>query len=121
MAAPADFNPNRGIVLFEGPMISLTPAKTVVRRHGGKPDRPSKAVPTCRDEVLAVLTGLTERTGNDVFTGGEVHAEMAGAGTRYSKSTVLKTMQRMKTAPSRPPYFRLKRVGTSGFRLTDGS
>lgn len=98
-------------------MISLTPAKAVVRRRGGQPDRPRKTIPTCRDEVVAALVGLSVRTGTDVFTGGQVYAEMLSAGTRYPKSTVLKTMQRMKEAPERPPYARLERVGTAGFPL----
>ena len=69
---------------------------------------------------MAALVGLAERTGKEVFTGGEVHAEMAETGTRYPKSTVLKTIQRMKEPPDRPPYARLERIGTSGFRLMRG-
>jgi len=74
-------------------------------------------VSKCRHEIAAALVGLTERTGEGAFTGGQIYAEMVSAGTEYSKSAVLKTLQRMKEAPIRPPYERLERVGRSGFRL----
>jgi hypothetical protein len=95
----------------------------VVRRgdSDGELEGRSTAAPTCHDEVLAAVVALTERTGRDGFTGGQIYAEMLSAGTQYPKSTVLKTMQRMKAAPTRPPYARLERVGTSGFRLAEGS
>ena len=64
---------------------------------------------------------LTERDSGDTFTGGQIFNEMLAAGARYSKSTVLKTMQRMKGTPTRPPYARLERVGSSGFRLAKGA
>ena len=73
---------------------------------------------TCRDEVAAALTALRGR-GQQVFTVQAVYAEMAAAGTRYAQSTVLKTMQRMKQRPGRPPFVRLSRSGTGGFRLAD--
>ncbi len=71
---PAGFNPNRDAVLLE------------------------------RSEVACALIGLTERTGKDVFTAGEVYAEIMRAGMRHPKSTVVRTMQRMKQAASRPPH-----------------
>ena len=117
MAVPGGFNPNRGEVLIEGPMISLNPARTVARPRGGTPDRPRKAVSTCRDEVVAAVMALTERTAGVASTGGQIYAEMVATGMRHPKSTVLKTIQRMKGLPSRPPYVQLERVGTSGFRL----
>jgi hypothetical protein len=33
---------------------------------------------------------LAERAGKDKFTGGQIYAEMLSAGTRHSKSTVLR-------------------------------
>jgi hypothetical protein len=60
-------------------------------------------VSTCRREIAAALVGLTERTGEGAFTGGQIYAEMVSAGTEYSKSAVLKTLQRMKEAPIRAP------------------
>jgi hypothetical protein len=54
-----------------------------------------------------------------VFTVREVYAEMVAAGTRYKESTVFKTMQRMKTPPSRPPFVRFERAEPRGFRLAD--
>lgn len=72
---------------------------------------------TCRDEILAALHRLREHTGRDILTGGQVYAEMLRSGTAYTKSTTLKTIQRMKEVPTRPPFAQLERVGTSGFRL----
>jgi hypothetical protein len=78
---------------------------------------PSDVRSTCRDSVISALLGLAERTSRDVFTGGQVYTEMLSKGANYSKSTVLKTMQRMKEPPDRAPYIRLVRDGRSGFRL----
>lgn len=66
---------------------------------------------------MAALVSLAARSRADVFTGDQVYAEMLSRGTKYSKSTALKTMQRMKKRPERPPYARPERVGTAGFRL----
>jgi len=49
-------------------------------------------VSKCRHEIAAALVGLTERTGEGAFTGGQIYAEMVSAGTEYSKSAVLKTL-----------------------------
>jgi len=73
------------------------------------------ALGSCRDEVAASLTALWERTGQPVFTVGEVHAEMLRAGTRYAESTVFKTMQRMKAPAGRAPWIVLEQSGV-GFR-----
>jgi hypothetical protein len=80
-----------------------------IRIGGRKP-----VAPTCREEVLAALG---TRGGREVFTVCEVYAEMVAAGTRYAEVTVVKTMQRMKTPPARPPYARLERAGRAGFRI----
>jgi hypothetical protein len=42
---------------------------------------------------------------------------MEACGTAYAESTVVKTMQRMKAVPIRPPLTQLERVGKDGFRL----
>jgi hypothetical protein len=55
--------------------------------------------------------------GAQVFTVRDVLTEMCAAGTKYEKSTVFKTMQRMKAAMERPPFVRLERAGRNGFRL----
>ncbi len=96
-------------------MISLTPANTPVRRRASKPAGATS--PTCRDEVVAALVRLADRTGDEVFTGGQIYSEMLRVSTRYTKSTVLKTMQRMKEPPSGRPYARLQQVRGVGFRL----
>ena len=70
-----------------------------------------------RDEVAAALATLGEGTGQLVFTVREVYAEMLAAGTRYAESTVFRTMQRMEAPPARPPYLRLERSDTDGFRV----
>ena len=100
----------------------LLPPNTVVRQsdRDGDPNRSVIATPTCRDEILAAVMALTERDSGDTFTGGQIFNEMLAAGSGYSKSTALKTMQRMKEPPARPPYARLERVGSSGFRLAKG-
>jgi hypothetical protein len=69
---------------------------------------------TCRDEVLAAISRLMERTGDEVFTVARVFAEMSQVGTRYKESAVYKTMQRMKAACDEGC---LERVGRQGFRL----
>jgi hypothetical protein len=56
-------------------------------------------------------------TGQQVFTVREVCAEMLAAGTRYAKSTVFKTMQRMKAPAGRAPWTVLEQSG-AGFRLS---
>lgn len=76
---------------------------------------------SCRDEVVAALEALKLRDAAQVFTVHDVHAAMVAVGTRYAESTVFKTMQRMKTAPERPPYIRLERAGREGFRLALGA
>jgi hypothetical protein len=83
-----------------------------VRLGGRKP-----AVAGCRDEVVASLAALSQRTGQQVFTVPEVYAEMLAAGTRYAESTVCKTVQRMKASPVRPPYIQLERYGQEGFHV----
>jgi hypothetical protein len=75
---------------------------------------------SCRDEVLASLSALGERSGRQTFTVREVYEEMVARGTAYAEPTVFKTMQRMKDTPARPPYERLGRVGRKGFRLAVG-
>lgn len=102
------------LALVEGPPIVLTAPNTIL---GGAATGPPVPVPTCRDEIVAAFQRLAEITDQDVFTGGRVYAEMALFETGHPKSTVLKTMRRMKEAPDRPQYVRLERVGTSGFRL----
>jgi len=82
-------------------------------RLGGR--KPAEA--RCRDEVLAALGRLGDRTGQKVFTVRSVYAEMLAAGTAYAESTVFKTMQRMKDPPKRAPYVRLERAGKEGFRI----
>ena len=72
---------------------------------------------SCRDEVVAAIRLLAERTGQQVFTVPEVYAEMVAAGTGYAESTVFKTIQRMKVPPERPPFVRLQNVEPCGFRL----
>jgi len=42
-------------------------------------------------------------------------------GTTCAESTVFKTMQRMKSAPKRPPMIRLGRAQGEGFRIADVS
>lgn len=86
-------------LVVPGPMLQ-------VRQH--KPSRP-----TCRDGVVAAISRLMERTGDEVFTVARVFAEMGHADTRYKESAVYKTMQRMKTACGEG-Y--LERVGRQGFR-----
>jgi poly(3-hydroxybutyrate) depolymerase len=86
-----------------------------IRMGGRKP-----VAPTCRDEVLAALAGLSDRAGGQVFTVRQVYAEMVARGTAYAQVTVSKTMQRMKEEPVRPPYGRLERVGRRGFQLARG-
>ena len=82
-------------------------------RLGGR----KAAEPSCRDEVVAALTAVRDRTGQLVFTVREVYAEMLAAGTGYAESTVFKTMQRMKEAPKRPPTVQLERAEPDGFRI----
>jgi hypothetical protein len=74
---------------------------------------------SCRDEVLSAIVALGEREGRDVFTVRQVYAEMQSRDTDYAWSTVLKTMQRMKDEPIRPPYERLERIPRKGFRLLE--
>ncbi|MHB1488081.1 MAG: hypothetical protein ACYCZM_11080 [Acidimicrobiales bacterium] len=95
-------DPNRGLS-FPGRWVRL----------GGR----KAALPACRDEVLEALEALSARSGRQVFTVREVFVKMAECGTRYAVSTVLKTMQRMKEPPTRPPYTHLERVGRQGFWL----
>jgi hypothetical protein len=73
--------------------------------------------PTCRDEVLAAMHGLANRTGREVFTVARVFDEMDRAGTSYKRSTVYKTMQRMKSAGEGNGHRSLERKGPLGFRL----
>jgi hypothetical protein len=58
---------------------------------------------SCREEVVAVIGLLGERTGQQVFPVAEVYAEMVAAGTRYAESTIFKTMQRIRLHPSDLP------------------
>ncbi len=73
---------------------------------------------TCRDEVLAAISRLMERTDDEVFTVARMFAEMSGVGTGYKESAVYKTMQRMKAAGDEGC---LERVGRQGFRLCPAS
>lgn len=73
--------------------------------------------PTCRDEVLAAIGRLVERTGEEIFTVSTVFMEMADHGTRYKESAVYKTMQRMKSPSPIAGRATLERVGRRGFRL----
>jgi len=83
-----------------------------VRLGGRKPAQAS-----CRDEAAIALEALRDRTGQQVFTVREVHAEMLAAGTRYAESTVFKTMQRMKAPAGRAPWIVLEQTG-AGFRVS---
>jgi len=74
---------------------------------------------TCRDEVLAAITSLSGAPRKQVFTVREVFDRMAECGTTYAEGTVVKTMQRMKEPPTRPPYLRLERVDRQGCRLLE--
>ena len=67
----------------------------------GSARRPVLVGGSCRKEVVAVLRALEERTGVEVFTACEVHAETMATGTRRAQSTVFKTVQRMKAPPER--------------------
>lgn len=95
-------NTNRGPGFAEQP----------VRLGGRKP-----VASSCRDEVVVALEAFVARNGKQVFTAHEVYAEMQASGTAYAERTVLKTMQRMKEPPVRPPFVRLDRGGRAGFRL----
>lgn len=82
------------------------------RLGGRKP-----AARSCRDEVVAALSGLAVLGGQQVFTVREVYVEMLATGTSYAESTVFKTIQRMKAPAARPPYAQLERGATGGFHL----
>lgn len=86
-------------------------------RLGGR----APAAASCRDEVLAALSALAERSGRQTFTVRQVYGERAARGTSYTEPFVFKTIQRMKEAPVRPPHERLERVGREGFRLVVGT
>lgn len=45
-------------------------------------------VVTCRDEILAVLPALTQRTPDGTFTADEVVAALTSTGARCSESTI---------------------------------
>lgn len=72
---------------------------------------------TCRDEVLAAMHRLAERTGDEVFTVARIFAEMGATGTSYKLSAVYKTMQRMKDPNRVGGHPALERQGQQGFRL----
>lgn len=72
---------------------------------------------TCRDEVLAAIGRLIERTGEEVFTVATVLMEMADHGTSYREGAVYKTMQRMKNRSPIAGRATLERVGRQCFRL----
>jgi hypothetical protein len=82
-------------------------------RLGGR----KSAERSCRDEVVATLADLRNRTGQEVFTVRAVYGEMLAAGTRYAESTVFKRMQRMKAPPGRAPWIVLEQTG-AGFRIS---
>jgi hypothetical protein len=63
------------------------------------------------------MATLRERERRETFTGQQVYVEMRARGTTYAELTVLRTMQRMKDEPIRPPYARLEHVGGEGFRV----
>lgn len=78
--------------------------------------RRESATPACRDEVLKAMVRLEDQTDDGVFTAGRIFAEMVRRGTSYRRSTVSKTMQRMKE-PDVGGRVYLQRVGLQGFRL----
>jgi hypothetical protein len=67
---------------FPGPVIRL----------GGR----RRTALTCRDEVLAAIDELEAREGLETFTVRQIAAEMMAAGSAYKKSTITKTIQRMR-------------------------
>lgn len=115
LAAPAWQCANTFAPVRAAPIV-LTPPNAVLRRDSDHPGEPPSAASTCRQEVVAAFFRLAGRSRTDVFTDGQVYAKMVSQGTKYSKSAVLKTMQRMKETPSRSPYVQLERVGATGFR-----
>jgi hypothetical protein len=108
-------------VLRQTRLVEMMPPDT--NRGPSVPGQPiplegrKAVVPTCREEVLAALAALEQRCARQVFTVGEIYAQMVSAGTPYAEGTVFKTMQRTKAPAARPPYGRLARVGRDGFRL----
>lgn len=76
-----------------------------------------RKVASCRDEIVAALTALSARDAQQAFTVSQVHAEMHARGSSRTEPTIRKTMRRMKEDPARPPYSRLERVGSTGFRI----
>jgi hypothetical protein len=75
------------------------------------------ALPTCRDEVVAVVEVLAASGGERVLTVGDVYAAMMAADSRWSRATVAKTMLRMTRPARRPPYLQLLRVGINRYRV----
>lgn len=72
---------------------------------------------TCRDDVLAAIGQLTERTGEDAFTVAAVFTEMVNQGTRYKESAVQKAMQRMQRGGPVAGPAMLERTDRQSFRL----
>jgi hypothetical protein len=60
------------------------------------------AAALCRDDVLAALSDLGDRSSRQTFTVREVHREMTARGTVYAGPSRFKSKQRMKATPIRP-------------------
>ncbi len=111
-----------GMPRFEyGSLVEVTPPHTNTQVTVAGPvmylGRRRPPAPTCRDEVLAAIGRLVERTGKEIFTVAAVFTEMVAHGTRYKESAVYKTMQRMKDPSAVAGPATLGRVGRRGFRL----
>jgi hypothetical protein len=76
-----------------------------------------RTLPNCRDEVIAAFEELSERHGDQLFTGREVYEQMRERGTSYKELTVYTVIQRLKEPDPRRPDVLLARSGKSGFRL----
>jgi hypothetical protein len=71
---------------------------------------------TCKDEVLAAIGDLETREGVETFTTRQVAAEMLAAGSVYKKSTITKTIQRMRGDDGCTATPDLERVNRTYFR-----
>jgi hypothetical protein len=116
------FDPLFGMPRFEhGGLVEVMPPHTNTQVSVAGPvlylGRRQPPAPTCRDEALAAIGRLVERTGEEVFTVATVFAEMANHGSRYKESAVYKRMQRMTRVRPIAGRATLERVGWQGFRL----
>jgi hypothetical protein len=75
------------------------------------------AIPTCRDEVVAVVEALVAGGGAPVFTVVNVYAATVSCGSRWPRETVAKTMLRMTSPARRPPYLELERAEPDLYRV----